>query len=291
MSVEEQFIRNVDKLVPCPRVALEVLQHAHEPHCDLATLEATIERDPNLTATMLRMANSAYYGHMHQIHSVREIVIRLGVDAIKIIAITGASVACLRSPQIAYNLEPGALWRHSHATAILAAILARHARETEPAAVYTAALLHDIGKVLLNRPLQQEAGRRGPDAAGKPSGVAWERSVLGTDHARVGKALLADWGLPTAIVDPVGSHHDRPGIVTAPLASRIVFAANAVVESIGIHGLTTQIPPPLDEMATAQEDWSFLPGFQEGMEAIIDEFFGEYMKTSSLFAEHGHSAS
>ena len=109
MDVAQEYIKDVEKLAPCPEIALDVLSIAHESDCSIPTLAGKIEKDPNLTATMLRMANSAYFGHMKKINSVTDIIVRLGLETVKILAITSASVGVLRSPQEAYCLDPGAV--------------------------------------------------------------------------------------------------------------------------------------------------------------------------------------
>ena len=155
MNIEKKYISDVDTLIPSPQIALEVLELAHGVDCDFNRLASKIESDPSLTANMLRMANSAYFGHMRKIASVRDIIIRLGLETVKLIAITSASLGLLKNPQEAYNLEAGALWQHSHATATLASIIGQHAKIEESYSVYTAALLHDVGKIILNRPLRK----------------------------------------------------------------------------------------------------------------------------------------
>ena len=119
MTIEQEIIKGVDKLIPRPDIALEVMSLANESDCDISALSKVINQDPSMMANMLRLANSAYFGHMKEINSVRDIVIRLGLDSVKMIAITSASAGLLKSPQEAYNLEPGSLWRHSHGTALL----------------------------------------------------------------------------------------------------------------------------------------------------------------------------
>lgn len=156
MDIEQEYIKNVENLPPCPDIALEVLTLAQDLDCNFRELARKIERDPNLTANMLRMANSVYFGYMKQISSVRDMIVRLGLDNIKLIAITGASVAFLKPSKMSYGLKTGALWQHSYATAVLSSIIGRYARVEKNNTLYTAALLHDVGKVVLDRPLQVE---------------------------------------------------------------------------------------------------------------------------------------
>ncbi|HFQ79790.1 MAG TPA: HDOD domain-containing protein, partial [Desulfobacterales bacterium] len=82
MSNEEEFIKGVDKLIPRPDIALEVMTLANETECPIQSLSQKIKQDPSLMANMLKMANSAYFGHMQEINSITDIIVRLGVDTI-----------------------------------------------------------------------------------------------------------------------------------------------------------------------------------------------------------------
>ena len=282
MDVEQQYIENVDKLIPRPDIALEVLTLTHDASSDASALAKKIEKDPNLTANMLRMANSAYFGHMREITSVREIIVRLGYDMVKILAITSASSGLLNSPQEAYNLEPYDLWHHSQACAMLASIIAKYAHVEDVAPVYTAALLHDIGKVLLNKALQTAISSTKVDEKFS-SLVKLENFMLQTDHAKVGMALLQKWGLPDNIVMPVGNHHTTGTEETELIDSQIVYLANYLVESIGIRALRAEdYMFKIDDFPDIPHELPDIPNFQENMEAIMDEFFNQLNETTDI---------
>lgn len=283
MSKELQYIADIDKLIPRPDIALDVLALAHDSTSSIADIARKVEQDPSLTANMLRMANSSYFGHMRQISSVEDIIVRLGLDMLKILAITSASAGLLNSPQKAYNLEPNDLWNHSLASAILASVIGRYAGIENTFAVYTAALLHDIGKVVLNRPLQ--------DACDKSSTqkdfsdiVELEQFMLGTDHAKVGMALLNVWGLPDDITIPVGYHHTQQGEKAGHVHAKIVYLANFLVESLGIHATTKQKKYTFAVDAFLEQNRSLpeVPNFEENMAQIIEEFSIRFSETAGM---------
>ncbi|MDH5298764.1 MAG: HDOD domain-containing protein [Desulfobulbaceae bacterium] len=283
MKIEEQYVKDVDKLLPCPDIALAVLKIAHESDCNVPELSRQIEKDPTLTANMLKMANSAYFGHMKRINSVTDIIVRLGMETVKLIAITSASMGLLGSSQKAYNLISGALWRHSYATAILASILGRYAEHEDAAGLYTAALLHDIGKVILNKHLQREIYNADEPQPGTVL-VAYERSLLHTDHARVGEALLLKWGLPDSITGPVGAHHLHPQPEDALPATGIVRLANILTEQMGFHSMDEGHPlTRIAECLAEESEWPDVPNFIDNRERIIEEFFTKYNESSSIF--------
>jgi len=279
MGVEQDFIKDVDKLVPRPDIALDVLQLAYGEDCDFNVLSSTIETDPSLTANMLQLANSAYFGHMRKISSIHDIIIRLGLESVKLIAITSASIGLLKNPQDAYNLDAAGLWQHSQATAILSSIIGRYAKVKDGSAVYTAALLHDIGKVVLNRPLQIALSNN-TSQGDSLSFIELENKLLETDHAKVGMFLLEKWGLPAAITVPVGFHHHFEKALIHKRSTLVVYLANALVEGMGFKASeeeTTDIDDIVDERI-----YSAVPGFHKNMETIIDEFYDQMNDMETL---------
>ena len=283
MKFELDYIKDVDKLVPCPHIALEVMGLANASDCDLSRLANRVEQDPSLTANMLRFANSAYFGHMKKINSIVDIIVRLGLESVKLIAIAGASAGILKSSQEAYGLDAGQLSRHSFATAVLASIIGRYAKAQEGSALYTAALLHDVGKLPLNDPLQQAVFGRGMPEK-RASSVELERQLLNTDHARIGMLLLQGWGLPDKITVPVGMHHTIDHPKSKFLICRIVYLANFLTESVGIHALDPadnifDLKFSLDHEVPLPE----VPGFEANMQAIMEEFHDSYNETIAVF--------
>ncbi len=283
MEIEKKYIKDVDKLIPRPDIALEVMTMAHDTQCSILEMANKIEMDPNLTANMLRLANSAYFGHMREITSVRDIIVRLGLDTVKLIAITGASAGLMKTPQQAYNLDPGSLWHHSHATAVLSSVIAKYARVEDPAPIYTASLLHDIGKVILNRPLQVAISNNKNLGKKFHSLIELEHFLLNTDHARVGMALLQKWGLPDNITLPVGLHHQPEHEKAGQIHVKIVFLANFLVDSIGIRALLPEnFVFDVQEFIDQNQVMPDVPNFHENMEKIIDEFFFQFNETSNI---------
>lgn len=284
MDVAAEYVRDVEKIAPCPEVALDVLSMAHAADCSIPKLSEKIGQDPGLTANMLHMANSAYFGHMKKITSVKDIIVRLGVDAVKIISITSASVGLLRSPQDAYVLGRGELWRHSFAVAILANIIARYAKARDTSAIYTAGLLHDVGKVILDRPLQVESYNR-DENDGQADLLAVERSLLHTDHAEVGMTLLEKWGLPEAVSVPVGLHHDTTQAQSKRLGAKIIYLANHLVHLTEYDaGSSGDFFFDVLAYESMKGELPEVPNFESNMRLIIEEFVDKYQDAVAVFS-------
>ncbi len=279
MSREEEFIRGIDKLIPKPEIALEVMTLANDENCQIPALSNKIQQDPSLMGNMLKLANSAYFGHMKEINSIADIVVRLGLDTVKMLAITSASIGILKSPQEMYNLEPGALWRHCYATALLSSIIGRYAHCKNLSTLYSAALLHDVGKIILNKHLQTEGLNRGEEYTGGNI-IDFEQTILHTNHAKIGMALLQNWGLPQSIVSPVAHHHDPNITQIDDINCQIVYLANFLTDSIGIKAVDPEnYFYRFDEATEEMPQMSF---FNENMAAIIEDFFDKFNDSSTL---------
>ena len=283
IDVAAEYVRDVEKIAPCPEVALDVLSMAHAADCSIPKLSEKIEQDPGLTANMLHMANSAYFGHMKKITSVKDIIVRMGVDAVKIISITSASVGLLKLPQEAYALGRGELWRHSFAVAILANIIARYAKARDTSAIYTAGLLHDVGKVILDRPLQVESYSR-DEKDEQADLLVVERNLLHTDHAEVGMALLEKWGLPEAVCVPVGLHHDATQAQSKRLGAKIIYLANHLVH-LTEYDASSSGDFFFDVLAyeSMKEELPEVANFESNMRLIIEEFVDKYRDAAAVF--------
>ena len=283
MNVENKYIKDVANLVPMPDIALDVLKIAHDMDCDMNKLIRKVERDLSLTANMLRMANSAYVGLPNKVTSTRDIVVLLGLETVKLMAISSASVGVLKTPQDAYKLEPEELWNHSYATAILAEVIGKYAGCEDLPSLYTAALLHDMGKVLLNRPLHLEMLKQDILELGVEDAV-YEQQLLKTDHARVGATLLQGWGLPKRVTEPVRIHHSHAEIKTSSLHCRVIYLANRLEKNLGLHR-----GEPIENTGInlgqdmEVEHCSSVPGFSENWDAIVSEAYERYFETASVF--------
>jgi len=208
MARRPEILAKVRSIGAMPAAAVEAIRLAQDPDVDIAKLTRAIEYDPGLTSNVLRLANSAFFGFRRAIASIREAIVRLGM--IRIVSLVAASsFAPLARRRIrGYDLPPGQLWRHSVASAIGSLELAQALGLRAPDQVFTAALLHDIGKVALGtfvevaaEPIMALAFRQ------KVAFDAAERQVLGIDHAELGAVLLEDWRLPPGIVEAVAWHH------------------------------------------------------------------------------------
>lgn len=235
MSRREEVLAMARKIPSIPAAALEALQLLQDPEVDIADLVRTIEYDPGLTSNLLRLANSAYYGGMGTISSLRDAIVRLGTKCIYQMIIT-AAVSPLIAPAVkGYDLSAGDLWKHSVAVAVGSEQLAAALNITPPEHTFTSALLHDIGKIVLGTFVEVDASTIMTLAEKeKVSFEVAEQIVLGIDHAEVGSVLLQNWNLPQGIIDVNRWHHYPERIPGDTLVVDLVHVADSLCMMGGI---------------------------------------------------------
>ena len=204
-----ELVARVGRL-PAGREALATLTAILEdPLVETARLLPVVERDPGLAAGLLRLCNSPYYGFRRRIGTPREALALVGNLAFARLALSLTLEPVLARGLPGYGEDTGRLWEHSLVTAYGAAALAvAMGRRDQRDRAFTAGLLHDVGKLVLDPELAAARRRDGADAP-RPGTVtlAVERTLAGWDHGEAGGALLASWGLPAAVAAAVRWHH------------------------------------------------------------------------------------
>lgn len=237
MSMRSNILDAIDQIEALPAAAAETIALMQNPEADIGELTRLIEYDPGITANILRLANSSYFGGSYTVNSVRDAFVRLGQQ--RVMELLALTIMDKRAggPILGYDLPAGALVTQAMAAAIGVEKLARHLERPMPPDAFTATLLHDIGKVVLGTFVAVDAHpilEKSQDEK-IPFDEA-ERAVLGIDHAEVGALILTRWGFPNDITDPVYWHH-RP--TEAPQKSETLFfvhAMDVMVNMIGIGG-------------------------------------------------------
>ncbi len=200
---------------------------------DMDDVVEVVKYDQSLTARLLRVANSAASAAKSEVGSVRTAVMRLGTGMVLSIA-TGVGVRKRLQQSIpAYALSEGDLWRHSVASALAAELADRLLRLRVPPEAFTAALLHDVGKLVLGRYLDDEVQGllRSARVSGGLDPIRAEAEILDVHHGEIGGLVVQDWGLPELIVKGVIYHH-TPGDGDH-LVCDVVHLANVVARRIG----------------------------------------------------------
>jgi putative nucleotidyltransferase with HDIG domain len=273
-------ILNKVRTVPAiPATASQVLQLIHNPDFVIEELIHLIEHDQVATANILRLANSAYFGRGTAIDSIREAIVRMGAQRIgQLLTVASVGPFAIR-PLKGYDLPPGELWRHSVAVAITTDLLAKHLKLRMTGSAFTAGLLHDLGKVVLDVFIEADATTvKGLVYQENVSFVMAERQVLGIDHTEVGAELLQVWNIPRHLIDAVRWHHAPDAAPEISMACDLVHMADFVVFQngigVGIDGLSYGLSPKVKQRLQSAEDLmpEISEKLQEELESIEELF-------------------
>ena len=235
MSRREQILSTLRSTPALPTPAVRVVQLVQDPEVDIRELTEAVRYDPSLTAMVLRLANSPYFGAARSIGSVQQAVMRLGTNRLFRVLMTSAVAPLAQLAVRGYDLEPGKLLEHAVGVAVAVERLAASLAKRPANYTFTAALLHDIGKIAMGshvridaKPIMDLAFREN-----LPFEVA-EREVLGIDHAEAGAVLLEVWDLPPRLIEAVRCHHEPDKAQLDTLAVDLVHAADSLCLLAGI---------------------------------------------------------
>lgn len=261
----QQLLEQAHQLPSIPRLVQELLAAFDDPNVDAGRIAAKLQLDQALTAKVLRLANSSFYGGTRRVATVNDAVVLLGVDALRTLVTASGITAAFRAPE-GFDLK--AFWRKSFMVAGLCRWLVRRGRlrQLNAETAFTAGLLHDVGSLLmhtLDAERMQEVDAA--VAAGAPRGDA-EQMILGYTSVEIGGALARHWHFPDELCDAVVYQ-------PAPMAAKVPNEYAGVVHLARTCHLLVIGRQPLERLFTsaAAPVASWLELEQETLEAHWDE--------------------
>ncbi len=234
MSEITRIIRDIQQLQPLPIVIQKIVASLGDPDSPLSDVISLIEQDPAITANLLKMLNSAHFGLVGQVDSVPRAVTLLGTRRVAELALTYGFSQNLQTALGGYRLTKGALWKQSLASAMTARKLAEQRQLSHQPAIYTAALLRDIGKVILN---EYVAGAIGDiQHLVIQDGLSFleaERACVGADHAAVGGLIARQWHFSPTMIFMIENHHLTTPEARKDPSTTILYLADMVAMLAG----------------------------------------------------------
>ena len=248
-QVLDQVLASAQKLPPFPEIVGKVLPLIQR-MAPVNEIEAVIKYDQAITAKVLALSQSPYYARRQPIRSLRDAIVILGQKQLIQVITIACSARYFRGDGSGYDLREGELWQHAVAVALMAEIVAQRTGQHDLFAIYTAALLHDIGKTLLSLyvkdyydvilPLVHKEKLRFVEA---------ERRVLGIDHQELGATIARRWRFPPGVTTAIGFHHYPNEAKDFREVAATVYVANRMVSAMGIGcGLDGFLQPNQDDV-------------------------------------------
>jgi HD-like signal output (HDOD) protein/CheY-like chemotaxis protein len=226
------LISRMDRLPSMPSLYVEIVDKLQDPEIGVDDIGKIVAKDMAMTAKILKLVNSAFFGLGRQISSPAEAVTYLGMDTIKSLVLSIHAFSQFATAKVG-TFSIDTLWVHSQSTAGLAKEIARmeEADQKLMDEAFVAGLLHDTGKLVLasNFPEQYDQVLQA-EPAGTLALLTAEENTFGANHAEVGGYLLGLWGLPVPVVEAIALHH-QPGLCPHPSFSPLtaVHVADALI--------------------------------------------------------------
>ncbi len=204
----DAIIKSCNQLPPFPAVIHRALSLFNNPNSSVQEIVETIQYDQAITANVLKICNSAYFGLRQPVGSLQEAVMFLGFSQLLEILLSGVAGSMMGKAVAGYDLEAGELWKHSVSSALLSQIISRRIKRDPSPMLFTAALIHDIGKVILNASVAEEFEIIKERVQKK--GISFleaEKDILGIDHAELSALIVKQWNFPREIIQAIRFHH------------------------------------------------------------------------------------
>ena len=210
---KKDLIAKLNQLPSLPVIVQEVIASFNVADMDSAALVNKIAQDQGLSARVLRVANSTFYGLPRKVGSIQDAIAVLGFDSLRSLVLS-AGVAQVFPVTLGSLFDRQAYWRRSYRVAAIAQSLAKHYK-LDPQLAFTAGMFHDIGQLVLDLCItQQFAGLLRQQAESGLELMEVERSELGFDHAEIGAEIVRRWNFPQEI-EQVVRHCHQPRLAAA----------------------------------------------------------------------------
>lgn len=229
------IVDRASALTPLHAVALRAIQLAEDERAAAMDLATVVSSDPTLTAKLLRLSNSAYYGYARRIGTVREAVILLGMRTVRSVAIASGIIDAFNTQTREDGFDRDLFWAHSVVVGLVAEAIARDTKAARPEDAFTAGVIHDIGKLAMQ--LAEPALFTQVVRMVRDQGVGYgdaETQVFGVSHAHIGARLAERWRFPEALVDAIRLHHPPEMLTQIDSLEGVVASANLACNREGL---------------------------------------------------------
>ena len=231
-------------LVSLPHIFTEINRVISDPRSSAVHVADVISKDPNLTARLLRIVNSAFYGFPSKIDTISRAVTVLGSKELSTLAL-GTSVLNIFNDIPADLVDMKSFWEHSVACGIAARMIGSYKNIVNTERLFVAGLLHDIGRIIIYKNLPSEGREmllyaRQTDCLLRSA----EQEVLGFDHGQIGAMLMQKWKLPVILEQALGYHH-QPTQSQHPLEASLVHIADILINALMIGTSGERFVPPV----------------------------------------------
>ncbi len=274
----EVLITGIPSLGSCAAVLDEIELVLSDPASTLSTVGDVIEKDPDLTARLLKLGNSSFFGFPSRVETVSETISLIGIQQVHDLISIATVVKIFKGlPPDLVDME--SFWKHSLACGIAARILAVARRVPKPEKYFVAGLLHDVGRLVLYSRSPEKAREVFKSVQdGRRLLREGEKEVLGFDHTEIGEALLRCWNYPANLIQTIRFHHQPISSGAFQLEASLVHVADALVNAMQLGSSGERFVPPLQWQA-----WERLSLPMEILESTMESVDEQIIEVERAF--------
>lgn len=266
------LLDRIDDLPPLPAVAARVMGMADDDRTTAMDLAQVLSTDQALTAKLIRVSNSAYYGFARRVSTVRESVVMLGFKQVRQVAVGASLMNTFKGKQPSSDVfDMDLFWGHSVAVAVAAENLAKKTRAAKPEDAFTAGILHDIGRLVLRQAMPSEFLSAVANARqGQIPLHEAELAATGYSHDEIGRALGERWKFPQHLVEAVRCHHDYSLTPGGDGLAGVVAQADRLAHHFGLY---CGYDLPDGELQPLPSDLAEVEAACGGIERVLERAF------------------
>lgn len=274
------MIEGIQNLPTPPLVFKLIFNVAHDPGASVDDVASILSEDPAMTAKILKITNSAYYGLSGKVTSVKQAIVMIGMDGVKSLVISTSVINMFKDDRVGRDFH-NQYWRHSLVTAFGSRVLMRETHTNDPGPselAFSTGLLHDIGKMVMYIHSPSDAQSIMANALdGSTDELEAERELFGFDHALVGGVLTEQWNLPPELCRAIANHH-QPLAIDDPLGLvDVIHVADGLAYHALATGEETLAAPPIDPGVFERSSLKL-----EHIGTYLDKLKKEYIKAETF---------
>jgi putative nucleotidyltransferase with HDIG domain len=226
----DEIAETIDLVRPIPQVALKIARMTNEGNYDMEEIAREIKQDQVISARVITLSNSSYFGLRKKIDSIERALVILGEKMLLQMVLSASLELYFSDTLQGYSLCKGGLFKHAMGTAMVCEKLARYTAQASPEVAYTAGLMHDIGKVVLDQYISSDFSffyRR--TQIDRVEICEAENEKFGITHPEAGGLLAEKWSLPENLTDTIRHHHYPESATVSHELTHLVYLADLLM--------------------------------------------------------------
>jgi len=267
-----RIIRKIEDLPTLPRTVLRITELVNNPRTSAQDLAGVVVDDQVLTARLLRLVNSSFYGFPRKVSTVTGAIVLLGFDAIRNLLLTTSILELFSNKKRKTGFNREKLWDHSIGCAVGAKIIGSYLKYERIEELFVSGILHDIGKIVEMLFLPKDFAQIVSIVEQENILLfSAEERILGYTHADIGRLLAQRWSLPAKIEAVIANHHQPDAADGFMLEAAIIHLADILCRALDIGSGGDNRIPPLNKSA-----WEVLELNISVIEPIMHEIETEF---------------